>query len=217
MTDDASETNGEWPATMGQLLGDLLDEYETFTGQSIDRRDYADLKRAIDTDVVPIADADRSFFVLGSYGEAEEARLRLVTDRLDAVGKPFLLKDLGGFDDLLLWTTQFKVMANRATHIVGLYEHSEGGHEWEAGWLDHEPYRSKFTVLKRDYPDLEPKDEPFDGMFAHFLESLAALDQMHRFDAATDAPAAEIERGVKTCISDYKADLLDELPSRPRT
>ena len=208
MTDDASDSDASTP-TRGELMGGLLDDYETFTGQKIDRDDYATLKRAIDTDVVPIAEADRSFFVLGSYGDDEASRLRLVEERLDAVGKPFLLKDLEAFDSLLLWTTQFKVMANRATHVVGLYEHSDGGHEWEAGWLDHDPYRGKFTVFKRDYPDLEPEDEPFDGMFAHFLESIAALGQMHRFDAGTDASKEEVERGVKACLTAYKTDVLE--------
>lgn len=208
MPDDGD--GGEEDADAGVRLSDLLDEYESFTGQKLDRNDYAAFKRAIDTEVVPIAEADRSFFVLGSYGDEEADRLRLVENRLDAVGKPFLLKDLEAFDDLLLWTTQFKVMANRATHIVGLYEHSEGGHEWEAGWLDHEPYRRKFTVIKRDYPDQEPKDEPFDGMFAHFVETIAALDQIHRFEAPTDASVEEIERGVKRCLSDYKEELLVE-------
>ena len=202
------ETDGDVDATAAKQLPTLLDEYETFTGKQIDRNDYAEFKRAIETEVVPITEADRSFFVLGSYDDEEENRLRLVEERLDAVGKPFLLKDLDAFDDLLLWTTQFKVMANRSTHIVGLYEHSKGGHEWEAGWLDHEPYRGKFTAIKRDYPDLEPKEEPFDGMFAHFLETLAALGRIRQFDAATDASNEEIERGVKACISDYKEELL---------
>jgi len=177
------ESSGGSDATTAEQLGALLDEYESFTGQSIDRDEYAALKRAVETDVVPITEADRSFFVLGSYDDEE--RLRLVADRLESVGKPFLLKDLEAFDSVLRWTTQFKVMANRATHIVALYEHSEGGHEWEAGWLDHRPYREKFTVLKRDYPDLDPKDKPFDGMFAHFVETVAALGQVHRFEALT--------------------------------
>ncbi|WP_435180685.1 hypothetical protein [Halorussus sp. AFM4] len=155
--------------------------------------------------MVPVAAADRSFFVLGS--DDEEDRLRLVEERLDAVGEPFLLKDLRAFDDLLRWTTQFKVMANRATHIVGLYEHSDGGHEWEAGWLDHEPYRGKFTALKRDYPDLDPAEEPFDGMFAHFLETLAALGQVHRFEAPEGASDDEVERGVKDSIRAYKNEM----------
>src|SRR6056297_160947 len=196
------ESSGGPDATTAEQLGALLNEYESFTGQSIDRDEYAALKRAVETDVVPITEADRSFFVLGSYDDEE--RLRLVADRLESVGKPFLLKDLEAFDSVLRWTTQFKVMANRATHIVALYEHSEGGHEWEAGWLDHRPYREKFTVLKRDYPDLDPRDEPFDGMFAHFVETVAALGQVHRVEAPTDAPPDEIEQGVKTCVSDYK-------------
>lgn len=200
----SSEESG---TDLAEQLGDLLDEYESFTGESIDREEYADLKRAVETDVVPVTAADRSYFVLGSYDE--EDRLRLVADRLESVGEPFLLKDLDAFDSVLRWTTQFKVMANRATHIVALYEDSAGGHEWEAGWLDHRPYREKFTVLKRDYPDLDPTEEPFDGMFAHFVETMAALGRVHRFEAPTDASPAEVERGVKTCVSDYKAELLD--------
>lgn len=206
MTGDEADEDAD--ATVAKQLPTLLDEYETFTGKQIDRNDYAEFKRAVETEVVPITEADRSFFILGSYDDEEEDRLRLMGEHLDAVGKPFLLKDLDAFDNLLLWTTQFKVMANRATHIVGLYEHSEGGHEWEAGWLDHEPYRGKFTVIKRGYPDLEPEEERFDGMFAHFLETLAALGQIRRFDAATDASNEEIERGVKACISDYKSKIL---------
>lgn len=205
MTDDASEREN---LRSGDHLSRLLDDYEAFTGQQLDREKYAALKRAVDTDIVPIAQADRSFFVLGSYGDDEEERLRVVEERLDAIGKPFLLKDVEVFEDVLRWTTQFKVLANRATHIVGLYEHSDGGHEWEAGWLDHEPYRGKFTVIKRDYPDLEPRDEPFDGMFAHFLETVDALGQVYRFDASADTSNAEIERGVKTCLNEYKRTLL---------
>lgn len=204
--DDESDRTG---GTTGEQLAVLVDEYEAFTGQKIDRNDYAELKRAIDTDVVPIAEADRSFFVLGSYDDGRENRLQLVRNQLDAVGKPFLLKDLRSFDDLLRWTTQFKVMANRATHVVGLYEDSRGGHEWEAGWLDHQPYRGKFTVIKRDYPDVESKAEPFDGMFAHFLETIAALGQMYRFEASTDAPEKAVNRGVKARLNDFKADILD--------
>lgn len=205
MTDEPSEEKNQ---AKREHLNQFLDDYEAFTGQQIDREEYATLKRAIDTDIVPIVEADRSFFVLGSYGDDEEERLRLAEKQLDTVGKPFLLKDVEAFEDVLRWTTQFKVLANRATHIVGLYEHSEGGHEWEAGWLDHEPYRGKFTVIKRDYPDLEPRNEPFDGMFAHFLETVAALGQTYRFDAATDSPSSEIEQGVKTCLSEYKRELL---------
>lgn len=208
---DEKPSNGS-NADTAERLGTLLDEYESFTGQSIDREQYAALKRAVETDVVPITEADRSFFVLGSYDDEE--RLRLVADRLEPVGKPFLLKDLEALDSVLGWTTQFKVMANRATHIVGLYEHSEGGHEWEAGWLDHEPYRGKFAVLKREYSDLEPKAEPFDGMFAHFLETLSALGQVHRFEASTEASREEIEQELKECISEHKQDILDTKTKR---
>lgn len=207
MTADEGDEDTDAKAT--SRLATLLDEYESFTGEQLDRGEYARFKRAVETEVVPITEADRSFFVLGSYGGEDEDRLRLVERRLDAAGKPFLLKDLDAFDDLLLWTTQFKVMANRATHIVDLYEHSDGGHEWEAGWLDHDPYRGKFTAIKRDYSDLEPKAEPFDGMFAHFLETLDALGGVRRFEASTDASQEAVERALKSCISKYKEEILE--------
>ncbi|WP_115864473.1 hypothetical protein [Halorussus litoreus] len=205
---DGKPDDGSASDTAKQL-GALLDEYECFTDQSIDRNEYATLKRAVETDVVPITEADRSFFVLGNYDD--EDRLRLVANRLKSVGEPFLLKDLETFDDSVLgWTTQFKIMAKRATHIVALYENSEGGHEWEAGWLDHRPYREKLTVFKRDYPNLDREEKPFDGMFAHFVETLKACGQVYQFEAPEDAPPQEVERGVETCINDYKMALLDE-------
>lgn len=206
MTDVHHERTAD--STTATLLEEVLDEYETFTDRRIDRSDYTSLKRAISTDAVTIAESDRSFFVVGSYGADEGDRLRLVADRLNSTGRSFLLKDLEAFDSLLLWTTQFKVMAKRSTHVVGVYEHSDGGHEWEAGWLDHEPYRDKLTVFKRDYPDLDDRDEPFDGMFAHFLESMAALEQCYRFEASSDAPNREVEQEVLTCVRSFKQEEL---------
>ncbi|PSP75679.1 hypothetical protein BRC81_14945 [Halobacteriales archaeon QS_1_68_20] len=109
--DDAPGDQGQTAEDAGdreRLFRTVLDEYEAFTDQRIDREEYATLKQAIVTDVVPVDDADRSFFVVGSYGDEEEERLRFVADRLDSIGRPFLLKDLDAFDSLLLWTTEFK-------------------------------------------------------------------------------------------------------------
>ena len=96
-------------------------------------------------------------------------------------------------------------MANRATHVVGVYEHSQGGHEWEAGWLDHQPYRDELTVFKRDYPDLDWSDEPFDGMFAHLLETMAALGHLYRFEATSDESGETVPRRLKACVADFKS------------
>lgn len=217
MADESGEREAETDQPGDTLVATVLDEYETFSGRKIDRERYTALKQAILTDVVPIAEADRSFFLLGSYGDAEEERLQLIADRLESVGEPFLLKDLDAFDSLLLWTTQFKVMANRSTHLVGVYEHSAGGHEWEAGWLDHEPYREKFTIFKRDYPDQDERDEPFDGMFAHFLETMGALDRLYRFEARDDASNRTVEQRLASCVTVFKTDLLEDSRGRNST
>lgn len=80
MTDESGERGDVADRSGGTLVATVLDEYETFSGRKIDLERYNALKQAILTDVVPIAEAERSFFVLGSYGDAEKERLRFVAD-----------------------------------------------------------------------------------------------------------------------------------------
>lgn len=91
--------------------------------------EYERLKTAVHDDILPLVRSERSFFILGSYDDAERTRLRSVEDRLDEEGHAFLMLDTTEAWDY--WTTQFKILATRATYIVGVYEHADGGHEWE--------------------------------------------------------------------------------------
>jgi len=81
-----------------------------------------------------------SYFVLGSYGEDERPRLETVRDLLvsdieastpDEEVEAFLMDDI--LDVSEFFTSKFKLLASYADHIVGVYEHSQGGHAWEAG------------------------------------------------------------------------------------
>lgn len=124
--------------------------------------------------------SDRRYFVIGSYDDGEKRRLLLVRDRLDARGDgvyAFLMDDVP--EAWEFWTTKFKVLASRADHVVGVFEHSHGGHEWEAGYVAHERFRRKSHVLKRAYSTEEREREAFDGMFAHFLERMAELGRVY--------------------------------------
>lgn len=116
--------------------------------------------------------SDRSYFVLGSYGEAEKRRVDLVKSHLnDRPGSyAFLMTEVP--DAWEFWTTKFKILADRADYVVGVFEHTHGGHEWEAGYLDQPVYRRTLYVLKREYETEAEEREAFDGMFAHFVTLL---------------------------------------------
>ncbi|WP_227356579.1 hypothetical protein [Haladaptatus salinisoli] len=173
-------------------MGSIVDETKRYSAKdTLSREQYRRINRALDSDLETFLLSGRSFFVLGSYGENERERLTAVKNRLDREGHAFLMDDVP--EAWEFWTTKFKVLANRADHIVGVYEHTDGGHEWEAGYLDHEAYRDKIRVLKRDYVDLDdPTDEPFDGMFSHFVRLLNRLDRVVFWEGPTDATDDEL-------------------------
>jgi hypothetical protein len=137
-----------------------------------DYDDWEDFKHDLTSDLRPIATTEPSIFVLGAYGEdGTYDRLRTARRKLRQAtgGEVYLLEDV--IDVWDYWTTKFKVVASFSTHIVGIYEHSDGGHVWEAGYLDSPPIRDRTYVLKREYAVDDPADEPFDPMFAHFMKA----------------------------------------------
>lgn len=182
----------------------LIDDTLTYAERdeddlSID--EYRSLRRALHTDVLDVIAADRSFFVLGSYNDEEKERLEETVERLYNEGHAFILDDtLEAWEN---WTTQFKIYADRATHIVGVFEHADGGHEWEAGYLDHEPYRAKTYVLKRRYPSVAPKEEPFDGMMAHYMLLVDRREQLFEWDGDESAPSSVLERNLHGVIEEF--------------
>lgn len=187
-----------------QLIEDTLtyaekEEYEL----SID--DYRSLRRALHTDILDVIAADHAFFVLGSYDPEEKSRLNETVEQLYNDGHAFLLDDtLEAWEN---WTTHFKIYADRATHIVGVFEHADGGHEWEAGYLDHQKYRPKTYILKRQYPSLEPKEEPFDGMMAHYMILVARRGQLFEWNGDEDAETDELEASLHDAIDEFLQSL----------
>jgi hypothetical protein len=157
---------------------DELDDVVEKTSQNSEKErlspeQYQDLKDAVfGEQFSELVLSDASYFVLGSYGSDEKKRLLLVRDELRerAGSYAFLMSEMP--DAWEYWTTKFAIFADRADYVVGVFEHNRGGHEWEAGHLDHPEYRSKTHVLKRQYDTEEREREQFDAMFAHYLTKL---------------------------------------------
>lgn len=161
-------------------IDDLLEATAADSGRdSVTPEQHRRLKAAVFGEAFgALAASDVSYFVIGSYGEEEKRRLLLVRDGLRSRGDGTFAFLMDEFPEAWeFWTTKFKILATRADVIVGVFEHSHGGHEWEAGYVDHDRFRAKSHVLKREYESEAQEREAFDAMFAHFL---AVLDELGR-------------------------------------
>jgi len=146
---------------------------ETLTPERIEAIQTAmheDLGRFINT---------TSYFVLGSYGEEERPRLEAVRDQLASDAIPagadddvdaFLMDEILDISEFS--TSKFKLLVSYADYIVGVYEHSKGGHAWEAGYIDQPAFRDRTRAFYRTYETDEAQYEAYDGMFAHYLLSM---------------------------------------------
>lgn len=84
------------------------------------------------------------------------------------------------------FTSKFKLLVSYADHVVGVYEHSKGGHAWEAGYIDQPKYRSRTHVFYRVYETDDEQNEAYDGMFAHYVLSMERVDRAHSWDTTED-------------------------------
>jgi hypothetical protein len=172
---------------------------ETLTPERVEAIQTAmheDLGRFIDT---------TSYFVLGSYGEEERPRLEAVRDQLASDATPASADDdIEAFlmDDILdiseFFTSKFKLLVSYADHIVGVYEHSKGGHAWEAGYIDQPAYRDRTRAFYRVYGTDEVQYESYDGMFAHYLLSMERVDRARNWETTEDLLAAVQEAYIDT-------------------
>jgi hypothetical protein len=72
-----------------------------------------------------------------------------------------------------------------------VYEHSRGGHAWEAGYVDQPSYRDRTRAFYRTYETDEKQHAASDGMFAHYLLSLDRVGRAHTW-TTTDELLAEV-------------------------
>jgi hypothetical protein len=145
---------------------------------------HEDLGRFIDT---------TAYFVLGSYGDEERPRLEAVRDYLAREGTPagtdsdvdaFLMDEIHDISEF--FTSKFKLLVSYADHIVGVYEHSQGGHAWEAGYIDQPVYRERTNAFYRVYETEEEQYAAYDAMFAHYLLSMERVNRARTWETTDD-------------------------------
>ena len=159
---------------LGDQPGEILTPERV---EAIQTAIHEDLGRFINT---------TSYFVLGSYGTEERPRLEAVRDQLTSEAaasnsdddiNAFLMDDI--LDVSEFFTSKFKLLVSYADHIVGVYEHSQGGHAWEAGYIDQPTYRDRTRAFYRTYDTEEEQYAAYDGMFAHYLLSMDRVDRAY--------------------------------------
>ncbi|MFW5900161.1 MAG: hypothetical protein ACOCTH_00085 [Halodesulfurarchaeum sp.] len=142
---------------------DQLDEEE------ITLADNEEILHAL-SELAPVYEHDRSYFVLGNYDREPIQRLDLVVDRLnrrqDAYA--FRMVDIRGEWDNSI--QKFCLIADIVTYLVGVAEKEPSDFLVEQGLLvGTTEYFSKSHVLKREYDD---EEQPFgwmqDGVFELF-------------------------------------------------
>jgi hypothetical protein len=169
--------------------------------------EYYEFKRELTDDLGPIAESEVSIFIVGPYNpDSAYDSLQLAKEKCNDYGEAYLLDDI--IDEWDYWTTKFKVVASFSSHILGVYPNGNGGHVWEAGYLDHPPLRDRTSVMKRDY-DKPPKEEPFDPMFAHFMKALKHEPDTVKSQYYEWSPEGETDaQTLEDALDDYTSSLL---------
>jgi len=157
---------------------ELIAQAEAYPGEDFESEDFEAVQNAVhDGGLGAVADTP-SALILGSYDEEKKGRLEDVQEELSDHIESFIMEEI--IEAWTYWTSKFKLLVSNSEIVVGVYEDSHGGHEWEAGYLDSGSTREQTIVLRRNYPDIDnPKDEPFDAMMAHWIESMRSLDQVY--------------------------------------
>lgn len=152
----------------------LPDEILTSAKAQLDQEELslADNEEILHTlsELTPIYETDRSYFVLGNYDRDPIRRLNVVVDRLNrrTDAYAFRMVDIRGEWDNSI--QKFCLIADLVTYLVGVAEKDPSDFLVEQGLLvGTVEYFSKSHVLKREYED---EANPFgwmqDGVFDLF-------------------------------------------------
>jgi hypothetical protein len=182
LSSSSSYIDGNWSE-------DQLDEEE------ITLADNEEILHAL-SELTPVYENDRSYFVLGNYDREPIRRLNLVVDRLnrrqDAYA--FRMVDIRGEWDNSI--QKFCLIADIVTYLVGVAETEPSDFLVEQGLLvGTTEYFAKTHVLKREY---EGEEHPFgwmqDGVFELFdqEERLYCWQTEEDLVAVTGEPRATV-------------------------
>ncbi|WP_049985894.1 hypothetical protein [Halobellus rufus] len=156
----------------------LTSAKERLDAEEISLADNEEILHAL-TELTPVYENDRSYFVLGNYDREPIRRLNLVIDRLnrrqDAYA--FRMVDIHGEWDNSI--QKFCLIADIVTHLVGVAEKEPSDFLVEQGLLvGTTEYFSKSHVLKREYED---ESHPFGWMQDGVFELFERADRLYRW------------------------------------
>lgn len=155
----------------------VIDRLNDQPGERLSPRTLEKIQTAVHENLGRFIDST-SYLVLGSYGDDERSTLEAVSVALTDVNREaFLMDDI--LDITEFFTSKFKRLLSYADHIVGIYEHSLGGHAWEAGHVDQPMYRTSTRVFYRIYETQAEQYASYDGMFAHWILSMDRVNRAH--------------------------------------
>jgi len=175
--------------------GELVAQSSAYPGEEFTNEDFERVQTAVHDGKLGDVVEKPSALVLGSYDEGDRARLDDVRDQLRDHIEAYVMEEI--LEAWTYWTSKFKLLVANSELIVGVYEHSDGGHEWEAGYLDARTRRKKTVVLRRRYPDIEdPADEPFDAMMAHWIETLRCVGSVYDWTLDGDDDRSSLSDAV---------------------
>ena len=162
------------------LVTDVGDAIRRFLDEPLTPAELERLKRTLyegRTVYEDVLTSDCSYLLIGSYGTEERERVEI--DRLERVRfvldnrhdghHAFLLRDVPTLAENFVLT--FYVLALRVDYVVGVFEHNEGGHEFEIG-LVAPTNAADVWALKREYDTEAAERDAYDAMLAHYFELL---------------------------------------------
>ena len=156
----------------------LTSAKEQLDQEEISLADNEEILHAL-SEVTPIYENERSYFVLGNYDREPIRRLNLVVDRLnrrqDAYA--FRMVDIRGEWDNSI--QKFCLVADLVTYLVGVAEKDPSDFLVEQGLLvGAVEYFSKSHVLKRVYED---EEHPFGWMQDGVFDLFENEDRLYRW------------------------------------
>jgi hypothetical protein len=189
----------------------VIDKLSEQPGETLTPERLEAIQTAMHEDLGRFIDAT-SYFVLGSYGEDERPRLEAVRDHIASEVPPanpdsdvdvFLMDEIHDISEF--FTSKFKLLVSYADHIVGVYEHSRGGHVWEAGYIDQPAYRERTRAFYRVYETDEEQYAAYDAMFAHYLLSMERVGRSRTWET-TDDLLGEVQQAYASESPDGPSD-----------
>ena len=161
----------------------LTSATERLEAEELTRSDNEEILHAL-SELRPIYESERSYFVLGNYDREPIRRLNLVVDRLNRRqgAYAFRMVDVRGEWDNGI--QKFCLLADLVTHIVGIAEKEPSGFLVEQGLLaGTKEYFSKSYVFKREYDD---EEHAFGWMQDGVFDLLEEKGRLYRWQTEAD-------------------------------